>query len=273
LAAVGAVASQAALLTALLYYVGWSRAHASLEKFGLDPELVGYGTEEYVLRSINAAFPPLVVGTTVSMGLVAFHRKVIQPRVVRREALIGRFVLIGLVFGGVLALFVVVRLVTFDVVGIESGLLLPGALVASVVFLSYFGYLRSLYRGGNASLHGAYAKLWAVAFLGLGLLGVLWLLAESAADEGERRAADFVKGLAKEPAIAVYSTTPLAIAGPGVQVKKVGADGDRYRYAYTGLRLFESGNGKLILLPSAYAKGDKAFVLRDDESIRIDISA
>ena len=68
LAAVGAVASQAALLTALLYYVGWSRAHASLEKFGLDPELVGYGTEEYVLRSINAAFPPLVVGTTVSMG-------------------------------------------------------------------------------------------------------------------------------------------------------------------------------------------------------------
>src|SRR3954454_18674324 len=34
LTAVGAVASQAALLTALLYYVGWVRAHATFANFG-----------------------------------------------------------------------------------------------------------------------------------------------------------------------------------------------------------------------------------------------
>ena len=79
--------------------------------------------------------------------------------------------------------------------------------------------------------------------------------------------------LADDPAVTVYSTSSLAIAGPGVQVTPIGTPGDRYRYAYTGLRLFESGNGKIILLPSGYITGENVYVLRDDESIRVDISA
>jgi hypothetical protein len=272
LTAVGAVASQVALLTALLYYVGWARAHATYEKFGLDPGLVGYGTEDYVLRSINEAFPPLVIATFAGLALLAIHRALIQPRVERGHGSIGRLITIGLVLGVVLALIVCVRLAAFEVIRFPSGFMLPATLIASVFSLMYFGYLRSLYRGYGL-LDDTYARICAIAFLGLSFLGVLWLLAELADDAGERRADTIVRELAGDPAITVYSSSPLAIAGPGIAVKRIGADGERYRYAYTGLRLFESGNGKIILLPSAYARGDNAYVLRDDESIRIDISA
>ena len=104
-------------------------------------------------------------------------------------------------------------------------------------------------------------------------MAALWLLAEYASELGDRRARTIAGELASDPAVTVYSASPLAIAGPGVKVTKIGADGDKFRYAYIGLRLFESGNGKIILLPSGWTKGDKAYVLRDDEFLRIDVSA
>jgi hypothetical protein len=271
LTAIGAVASQAAVLTALLYYVGWARTHATWEEFGLDPGLIGYGTEDYVLRSINATFSPLIAVTLVGLGLVVFHRAEVEPRVKRGGALVGRLITGALIIGGLLAAVVFVRLMAPSAVPVPNGIMLPATLLASIAMLAYFGYLHSL-RTGRQHLDGTYDKIRAVAFLGLALLGVLWALATYADGVGVRRAETIRLGLKSDPAATVYSGSPLAIAGPGVQVKRIGVDGDRYRYAYTGLRIFEAGNGKIILLPRGWTKGENAFVLRDDESIRMDIS-
>jgi hypothetical protein len=145
-------------------------------------------------------------------------------------------------------------------------------MLSSVAILAYFSYLRSQARP-RTLFNDSYPGILAAAFLGLGLLGVLWLLAEYADQAGVRAADRIVRELRSDPSVTVYSVSPLAIFGPGVKLTKIGADGDKFRYAYTGLRLFESGNGKIILLPSGWTKGDSVYVLRDDESMRIDVSA
>ena len=141
LGAIGAVASQAALLTALLYYVGWARANATFDEFGIDPGVVGYGTEDYVLRSINATFPALIVCTFVGLLLLLVHHSVVLPLVEQcavptRRVLTRRVIMVGMACGVVLALLVCIRLAAFDILRMESGLMLPGALIASVILIS-----------------------------------------------------------------------------------------------------------------------------------------
>jgi hypothetical protein len=99
-------------------------------------------------------------------------------------------------------------------------------------------------------------------------------LAVYAEGVGEERATRIVAGLPRESAIVVYSATPLAIAGPGVRLSPIGAAGDQYRYAYTGLRLLVSGNGKTVLIPVGWRKGSSnVYVLPDNDSVRIDVVA
>jgi len=70
-----------------------------------------------------------------------------------------------------------------------------------------------------------------------------------------------------------YPADLVEITSLGVQKAKIGVDGDRYRHAYTGLRLLTAGNGKTVLLPVGWRRGESVFVLSDDESVRIDVAA
>jgi hypothetical protein len=76
---VGAVTSQTAVIGALLFYFGWVRTHAFADYFGIDPTLVSYGPTDYMLRSINVAFPPLIGAACVALVTLGVHRAFILP--------------------------------------------------------------------------------------------------------------------------------------------------------------------------------------------------
>ncbi|MDQ1751488.1 MAG: hypothetical protein QOE71_2544 [Pseudonocardiales bacterium] len=78
-AIIGASTSQVVVITALLYYFGWVRSDSELGYFGVDPSLAGYGTVDYVLRSIDVAFPPFIRAAFTALALFAFHRQVVTP--------------------------------------------------------------------------------------------------------------------------------------------------------------------------------------------------
>src|SRR3712207_8894609 len=61
---------------------------------------------------------------------------------------------------------------------------------------------------------------------------------------------------------------PRSTLFPYTTLFRSGADGDKYRYVYTGLRVLESGEGCLVLVSPAWRKGEKAYVLDDDDSVR-----
>jgi hypothetical protein len=85
LAILGLIASQVVTITALLYYLGWVRTHSFLSYFGIDPSMAGYGTPDYVLRSIKVAFPPIIRAAFTALVLFGLHQLMVKPTLERAE--------------------------------------------------------------------------------------------------------------------------------------------------------------------------------------------
>src|SRR3954452_7482007 len=61
---------QLGAITALAFYFGWVRTQSYLHYFGLDTSLVDFTTTDYVLRSVSAAYWPLMgLGAAVVVAL------------------------------------------------------------------------------------------------------------------------------------------------------------------------------------------------------------
>jgi hypothetical protein len=271
--AAGSVAAQVAVLTALLYYMGWVRSHATLGYFGIDPRMLDYSTQDYVLRSLNSTFAPLIVGTLAVVGAVKLHETLVEPRISLGGTWTVRTLRLGLLVGVGLASLVSVELVAPTLFPLPRGLVLPAALVLSLFLLSYCSYILSRVKPRETGGAEGFRRFRLVSTLGLGLVAVLWLLAVYADESGAARAEDIVGRLEKDPEVTVYSEFPLAINGLGVGVAQFGADGHKYRYVYTGLRLLVSSNENLVLVSPAWRKGEKIYVIDDDESVRVDFTA
>lgn len=282
LATVLVFASQTVLITTLLYYFGWARTQAHFGYFGVDTNLLGFTTADYVLRSINSAFPPLVAFAVVAILLLGFHRRVMVDAVaapVKTSAgkALTVFVSTAHFLGIAFAVVVLVGLSFPGEIGRPLGFALPLMLVASVGLLGYSGYLRSLRlatpgRRQEGSRTSSHARAQAVLLVAVGLLGVTWWLALYAVQVGERSAMDSAATLANEPDITVYSSDRIALAGPEIVVDEIQQVGNKYRYRYTGLRLLAQAGGKYVLLPVGWQKGrDSVFLIPYNDAIRLDM--
>ena len=67
------VVAPTTLLVALAYYFGWRREEAFAGYFGIDPALLELSTDQYVLRSVDALFAPVVALLLVAFGALAIH--------------------------------------------------------------------------------------------------------------------------------------------------------------------------------------------------------
>ena len=68
-----AVVAPVTLITALAYYFGYRREEAFAGYFGIDPSTLGFTTNDYVLRSVDALFVPVTVLLLVAFGAVFLH--------------------------------------------------------------------------------------------------------------------------------------------------------------------------------------------------------
>jgi hypothetical protein len=315
------------LITALLYYFGWVYTNSFFRYFGIDTSLIGYGTSDYVLRSIRVAFRPVAYLALAAFLLLGFHRLVVLPALMtttsglsqlskaaisesggsimvprpawrrmihtvglgirRAQALDCRrlgssgirwiigvvqaaaLVFMALAFAGILFL---------DTFGATLGLFLPVSLMLGSSLLGYVKYIRSTHPDAFAVTvtpqHSAFSRAYAVALLALGLIGGLWAVARYGDDVGTRSAAGFAARLLVQPGVVIYSTERIALNGTGIDVNEITQAGAKYHYQYTGLRLFVRSQDRFLLVPSQWQLGrDRVFLLRDDDSIRIDITA
>lgn len=323
LAIVGTIASETVLLTGVLYYFGWVRAHASLGYFGVDPGLVGYSTAEYVLRSINVAFLPFFYAAIVALVLVGLHRFVVLLALNRAGAdlprppdtssggidpgrpLLAHRIFIRLVghaqalgddgrrtrrgmrwfvgtaqtVAGGLGLVVIIGVLFQEQVGVTLGLILPVLLLMSISLFGYVAYLRWRYpeqlaRTMHALRGDPPSWVQPLFLLSLGLLASLWAVSLYGDQVGKRIATDFeAHRLPNESEVVVYSTARIALLGPGVVVSEIAQPGAKYHYQYTGLRLLAHSTDKYFLVPMLWRHGrDRVFLVRDDDSVRVDIT-
>jgi len=77
LADVGAIV---ALATATLYYFGWVRTKEQARVLGFDASAMSLGTTDYILKSLNVLFVPIVVLVLAALALYVTHLRVVEPR-------------------------------------------------------------------------------------------------------------------------------------------------------------------------------------------------
>ena len=78
---IGTITSQAALITGVLYYIGWARTNSLFGYFGVDTALVGFSAPDYVLRGGSDVVHGLwiYVAFAATLCLVTMHRRIVVP--------------------------------------------------------------------------------------------------------------------------------------------------------------------------------------------------
>jgi hypothetical protein len=154
-------------------------------------------------------------------------------------------------------------------------LVLPLSLIISVALLGYAAHLRSRHSDVIAAMSYRFtspSRTYILSLLVLGLVAASWALGLYGDYLGTSRAKEVANKLSTESRIVLYCTERIALRGPGVKVAEIAQPGTKYHYQYTGLRMLAHSTDRFILLPSGWQHGrDRTFLLRDDDSLRIDI--
>jgi hypothetical protein len=250
----GLVVSQTALLTALLFYFGWARTRATFGYFGVDVSLLGFSTSDYLLRSANSAYRPLLVTGIVALLAVALHRRW-EPlaRLARTPLAVVGLASIAIGLAGLL----------WGWWGRQLGVWLPVCLAAGFAVLAYRSHLVA---------RGAAVETFLLS--ALALLGVFWAVALFAERTGRERAVNLERALGAQAELVLLSKERLAIQGPGVTVDELRLANSAYGFRYGGLRLLIHSDGRYIALPSGWTRGRaSAFVIPDGDGLRAELIA
>ena len=274
----GSVVAPATLLTALLYYFGWTATHASASYLGIDESLLSFSTQDYLLRSVNAVFWPLSVGLIAAALAIYGHNSVMRhirhpgPRF-RIRWLIGALALISVVAAtyGALALH-------YDWVSRGNFSVAPLSLTLGVALFTYAVLIHELAtahaKKAPPASSGGSGSLVAVAMALLIAVGLFWQVAEWATAVGVGRTRNLINNLDAQPSVALFSAKRLALAGPdGVTETAVAGTDGAYRYRYTGLRLLFRSGGKYLLLAEHWTRADgRTFIIDDTADLRLEFS-
>ncbi|MGA5462780.1 hypothetical protein [Mycobacterium sp. NPDC050041] len=267
------IASQAALIAALLYYFGRVHTFAFYRYFGVDAGTLGLSTTEYVVRSLESAILPVVLVILAGLLLAtsARHMAAGIDRVRDRPQWYR-------VATAVVALVIVVATAailngvsSWEWAELTRGYLLPSAVL---VLAGALVVARRLFALGTSNGTGI-ERLWSLTVGALVLGGVLWLTALYAAEKGERAATDRVATLtsAGSTDLIIYSENLLGLEKDRIRVDPIPTiEGSRYRFQYSGLRLLFRTAHEYVVVPAEWQKGrDHVAVIPIDGTMRFDL--
>lgn len=244
------------LATALMIYFGWARTQEQARYMGLDGSLFGYTTQDYVLRSINTLFIPLLVLAALGLVWLAAHNRISAALRGPRPKRLLRYVGQGLWYGGLTVAVVSVVVVTVD--RSRAPLVVPLTLAAGTAVSAYGQWLASAAdRGGGERTEGApwMGALKTLVVGGVIALALFWEVSEYAGVVGRGQALQIARSINSLPRATVVSTSPLNITAPGVREERLpggGAPTATAQYRTTGLRLMVRSGGRIFLLTDGW---------------------
>jgi hypothetical protein len=274
----GTIVAPTTLLTALLFYFGWSHAYYFYDYFGVNSTLLGLSTRDYVQKAVDGLFVPMLV--LAGAGLLALWaqsllraRLALGPRQ-RALRLVAGVAAVGLVLsiGGFWSVFAVTALRRW-----LYGTAAPLSLAAGVLLLlSAFHLWRSLTAGRRtpgpapAAAWGAVAE-WAAVFVLVGL-SLFWAANNYSVAVGRQRAYQMVLQLPGEPGVVLFSERSLSLAAPGVREVRCRDPQAGYRFRYDGLKLLPQSGDQYLLLPGTWSRGGGvAFLIPKSDSLRLEL--
>jgi len=272
------VVAPTTLVTGLLFYFGFARTRAQGAYFGIDTSVLGFSSQDYLLRSVDTTFWPVSMILLLSLGAGLVHSAANRWIVTSRAP--GRALRLGMALsaaGLVLFGFGLLNILWRPVVSADRVFLVPMTLVLGVASASYGAYLAARARWAMAASPSRAIHHWPSRFqvgvlATLVILGLFWTVGDYADGVGRQRARALAGNLSALPSVVVYTRSPLFLDGPGVEEKALGRGRERL-YRYSGLRLLIHAQDKYFLLPDGWTpQSGEAIVLPDAEAVRFDFS-
>lgn len=260
------------LITALLFYFGYVSTREFFRYFGIDVDIIGLSSQEFVMRSPGALFIPVMILLLVAAGLIVGHRRLrrhiegLQPR--RQRALIAVIAWTGIAFllAGVAMAFVIPLLGGWDYAQLLTPLLLAiGAGLAA--------YAASTVRALGGSGIGRSVVVILVLVL---VAGTFWSTATIAQWWGRGQARALASDLTTLPAVVLDTKERLYPGNDEIGFRQLGEappaeegedppDPPTFGYRYFGLRLLAQGGGRLYLVPDEWSADASTIVIPYDD--------
>lgn len=273
LATVGAIVAPTTLLTAVMYYFGWSFSVQFFQYFSVNSTTLGLGTQDYLLRSADPMFVPVTVA--VAAGLLSRWAYVeLWPRLPcsLRACLVRIFVPAAAVVG-----LLLIALGFWRVLGhteFEFHYEFPPlGLAIGVLLLFSASVLRRRGRGADPGPGDGAGLVEKVAVAFLVSISLFWATQLYAAQVGITRAHQQETELESSPYTALYSTRGLGIRADGVTEQVCGSPNPMYQFRYDGLVLVLQSGGQYLLLPRTWSTaGGPAILLPRNDSVRLEFT-
>ena len=266
---IGTVVAPATLVTAIAFYFGWRREQAFAGYFGIDTSLLDFSTRDYVLRSVDSLFVPLLALLLVALGALCLHVLIGRRRLDATAGPTAAAIGIGALFvGGMLAWGH----------GLWSSYVYLQALgpAAGAILLAY---AFTLLRPGAASLTALRVVAGAVV-----LVSLFWATSEYADSRGRALAAKLAADLKINPQVTLFSKENLGIRASDFGdptcpiVLMTQSPKAAYRYRYDGLTLLLRSGGKYFVTGTplgnqeAWEKSWPVLVVPEDAGVRVQVS-
>ncbi|MDX3077328.1 hypothetical protein [Streptomyces sp. MI02-7b] len=252
------------LFTAVLFYFGWASTDAETRALGLQDTLFHFSTADYLLRSVDALYLPVLTLAAASLAAMAGHEWLRHdPERGERALRLMRHAWVPAVLLVPFSQFVPAL---FD-------LLLPLAALVGALLTAYARTRRR--RGQDASMGTAgrprAVLMWAPALL-VAVVALFWAVYAYAGIVGRGRAAETAATVDDGfPAVVVFSRQDLLIRGGGSCASAVAVKDSPYRFRYAGLRLFYVSGDRLFLVPRHWAPWNGTlYVVREDSGLRVE---
>lgn len=267
---VGATIAPTTLITALLFYFGWSHAYYFFDYFGVHSTTLGLTTSDYLMRSQDGLFVPLVVLAFVCLMTVRLHQMASrrinsQPAHRRWRGALHTVTVAGLLATAAGVASIVIHTPLNDRVSAA-----PIALATGVILLAYTTHMRRTRLHRPVPHQTSLTVTECATVFALVGISLFWAANDYSAAVGRSRASQFVSELSNYPETIVYSAQNLNIAGPGIDQTHCPAVDAAYKYRYTGLTLMLQSGNQYVFLPRRWTSADGAAIVAPrSDSIRL----
>lgn len=258
------------LVTALLFYFGYVSTREFFRYFGVDVDIVGLSSQEFVMRSPGALFIPVMVLTLLAATAILGHR-VLRSWLLGQERTIQRRVIGGIAWTGI----------AFILAGLVLAFLVPllpdwtyGQLLTPL-FLAIGAGLAAYAAATVRALDSASGGRGVVVLLVLVMIaGTFWSTATIAQWWGLGQARSLAADLTTLPAVVLDTRERLYPGNDDITFQQLGEESSAaaadsapaaFGYRYFGLRLLAQGSGRLYLVPDTWSPDASTIVVPFDE--------
>jgi len=263
---IATIGSPLAFGTAFLFYFGWVRARTQARALGFDSSIMNLSTADYILKSIDALYIPLVLLLIMALVLNRFHERLIVAggRQSRRRTILLR---LASLLEKSWALWVLLGISLLPFASLRS-VSIPFSITLALLCFIYSKVLLKLATGIEpwSPFHKSLIMVL-LAFV------LFWDTERVARNFGEGYAALLVAEPQRLAAVTIYSAKSLEIGVPGVMETKLGRADSEYHYRYNGLRMLQRSDGRYFLINENWdpQKG-RVVVLRETDNLRMEFA-